>query len=1669
MAYFSLLKHKCMATLYFKIGADYDKVIRLRDEIKKLENQLKSFGTSTPNAEIKRTEERLASSRQEFTRLATEAAKAGAVMKDGLKKKIDSVTKSSDELSAEIIKQRAIIRETKEDVRMLSEQYSKLGKYSPQSAAMLARLNKAKAALNEQKYALGELQDQQARNRLELRQLTREYRDFSQGTDKATVTVDALMSSLKRTAAEIGGLAAIKKFGTDVIDATGKMQQLQVALSTILQSKSKADALLAEVTEFARKTPFNLDDVANGAKQLLAYGSSAETVVDELSMLGDMASGLQIPLSSLIYLYGTLRVQGRAYWRDIQQFQGRGVNVVEEMAKNLGVTQDQIKKLVEEGKIGFKDVEKAFQSMTSEGGKFNNMLENAAGTWPQRIANLEDTLFTKLVNFGNKYKEVFEFGIGTAEELVEHLDDVISVIGGLIAAYGTYRAALIATAVAQKAVGFVDSIRLIMAYRKEMGLATAAQQAFNLAAKSNVYVALLSVLVGLGTAVYMFTKRTDEATASQEALSKVSKKADEEFSSQAATIDRLNGVLRSETASLDQKKKALGELQSIIPDYNASLNEEGKLINNNTEAIKAYLVQLEKQIKLKAAQEELEELYRSKRLQEKNVQKQQANYDRTRKQNPIGVVYGGDAGIEAQRLSLNRIAKAEKSLKDANDELKDTQTQIASIEKEIEQVSLASSKAQKPTSSLSSEIKNASEKIRNLKKEISGLRSGNIKAEAGKTVESTIEAKNKELQAAEKTLETLTGKSNKTTAKAENQRKKAAEQQKKAQEELNKDLLSLQQQNQDDEIALMQDGTRKRLAEIDNDYKKRTAEIDRQEVEFKKKNKEAGATGLTGGLTQEQQTALQEATDNAAKERERQTQEVYAAEAQAMRDYLKDYGTFQQQKLAIAEEYAEKIKNAQSEGERMSLEKEREQAVANVNLSAIRQDVDWAGVFSTFGTMFQDEIKRNLDALRDIMKSDGFKAMSPTDQAQIVEAVDSLREQVTGDLKDVDFKKIGELTVEFQNAQRKMIAAQAAEAVAYDNLKKAQADYEQALRNGTAEEQVAAKERLDMAKTAADGMSAAYKGAVGEFNATGNNLKDATDNAVDAINSISSAISQIRSGSLSGAFEGVKNLSDTLGKSLSNISGLLGKAGNALSTFSSTLGGATGEIVGAVLGLLDLLKDGLGSIFADLSDLMFGAVNGILDDIFSGGIITKPVKSLVDGLGGILDTVTFGGFSSWGNNTAETKETIERLTTRNEALIDSLDRLNDTMKEANGAAESVAAAEQAKKYQEEVNENYRDIAAARAGYQGKHHSWSKYFNDWLGNVMRFEGLDSVEGNKAAALLGVSDKDLETWRKMNDIAGFKVTSRSDFLSITPEQMAEMLADVDIRELIESIGKGGYGAKMLDTLEDYADQAGKIEEIDNSLRETLTQISFDSMYDSFIDTLMDMDASAEDFADDFSEYMMRALLSNQVGTMFKDRLQEWYTAFAEAMEDGDLASGELDSLREEWNKIVADAMAERDKLAAATGYDNTSSSPGQQSASSKGFETMSQDEGEELNGRMTAIYEAELNIANTTTEQLAVLRAIYGQMGGNIADVASESKQIMSTSYIQQNNISFPTAQLDTLVAKVEGLDAKVADLVAFGVDNRLSMQGIDTFIEGTTKNNNQSISLLADIKRNTQGL
>ena len=1077
-----------MATLYFKVSSDWQEVVRLRQECEKLESQLKKMDSRIAPAATKALETQLASTKQQMMGLVTEAAKAGVAMENDLKRKIDSVTKSSDELSSEIIKQRTIIRETQEDVRRLSEQYSKMGKYSPQSTSTLNQLNKAKSALNEQKYALGELQDQQARNRLELRQLTREYRDFSQGTDKATVTVDALMASLKRTAAEIGGLAAIQKFGSDVINATGTMQQLHVALSTILQDGDKASKLISEITQFAAKTPFNLEDVASGAKQLLAYGSSAETVVDELSMLGDVASGLQIPIGQLIYLYGTLRTQGRAMTVDIRQFAGRGIPIYEELAKVLGVSKDQVGELVTAGKVGFKEVEQAFKNMTSEGGKFNELMENSAGTWPQRMSNIQDTLFQKLNDFGNKYKEVFEFGIGTAEDLVTHLDDVISVIGGLIAAYGTYKAALIATAVAQKAVGFIDSVRLIAAYRKELGLATAAQQAFNVAARSNVYVTLLSVLVGLGTAIYMFTKRTNEAMAAQDALSNVNKKANEEFSAQAATIDRLNGVLKSETASLDQKKRALSELQAIVPNYNAKLDEEGKLINNNTEAIKAYLVQLEKQIRLKAAQEELEELYRKKRVQEKNVQAQQSNYDRIRKQNPIGVVYGGDAGIEAQRHSLNRIANAEDALKKANNELKNTQTQIAAIEKEIDKTSL-SSKGELPKSDITKEIETVTDRIKTLKQEIAGLRRGDLRAEAGKTVESVIEAKTKELQQAEKSLETLTGIK---TGSHKKQKKPI--------------IPSITVQ--DEEITIITPEEIQKNIDLHRDM---------------------------------------------------------------MDKYLIDYGTYQQKREAIADSYAMKIANAETEGEKLSLQKKMEEAISAVDLEQFKEGINWELIFGDVSKASKkalEEMRSQLERFRD---SQEYKDMTVEQKEVIDSALNEIKSTMIEN---------GGLLGDLPNQLNALREAQ-------EELTVAQAEYNRALESGTEAEKQQARSNLNVAQNRVATQEA--------------NVSRATEKTINSMRTLSGAIAQLGSDSEI---------------TLTELGGMAESIGSLFGEMGSKIGG----IIGAALSVLDQIgQQGVEGFTENLNKSLAGAARSLLEYgtfglIDFGGLSNRNVDSDIDRL-----------------------------------------------------------------------------------------------------------------------------------------------------------------------------------------------------------------------------------------------------------------------------------------------------------------------------------------------------------------------------------------------------------------------------------------------------------------------
>lgn len=1534
-----------MATLYFKVSSDWEQVVKLRQECERLEAQLKKMDVNKSPTAAKALETQLASTRQQMMGLVTEAAKAGAVMENDLKKKLNSASKASDELTEEIIKQRKIIRDTQDDVRRLSDEYSKMGKYSPNSKAKLAELNRAKAALNEQRYSLGELQDQQARNRLEVRKLTREYKEFSSGTNNADEIVKSLTDSLKRTAAEIGGLVAIKKFGSDVIEATGKMQQLQVALSTILQDKSKADQLIADIVQFAAKTPFNLDDVATGAKQLLAYGSSADNVVNELSMLGDVASGLQIPIGQLIYLYGTLRTQGRAMTVDIRQFAGRGIPIYEELAKVLGVSKDQVGELVKEGKVGFKEVEQAFKNMTSEGGKFANLMESSAGTWPQRLSNIEDTLFQKMNEFGNKYKEVFEFGIGTAEDLVESLDDVLSVMGGLIAAYGTYKAALITAAVAQKAVGFVESIRLIGMYRKELGLATAAQQAFNLASKSNVYVTLLAALVGIGTAIYMFTKRTNEATAAQETLNSVNKKADEEFSKLAATVDRLSGVLKSETSSLDQKKKALSDLQAIIPSYNASLNEEGKLINNNTEAIKSYLTQLEKQIRMKAAQEELEELYRKKRVQEKQQKVAMENYNEVKSLYNSSVTMTGSAlqnrGVNtgvtvfSQNSAVNNqlkdsANKAKKELDSVNKELGETVSAIKELEKEIEKSSLSDNK-ESPQSSISKEVENATKRIKTLKQEISNLRSGKLQAEAGKTVESAIKAKEKELQSAEKTLETLTGARNKDVSR-ENATTSAggklSDLERKQAIERAKEAVDMENQVEQSRIDAMADGGDKILAQRELNNKKEMQAIDRSKEEYIQKEiqRQKEIFEATEELKAKQNPKYKKKSFESSSvtvdtsmfdsiydnTKNKQVNDRLKDEIEANERYLKNYGTFMQKRQAITDEYTRKISEATTQGDKDILQKEMEKALSSLDLEKLKQGINWELIFGDLDKVSKESLNKVKQQLRDFKNSEEYKNMAVDQKKVIDEALSNIQSTLIdkgGLLADLP-EQLSEL------------------AKAQEELSQAQEEYNEAMRSGTDEQKEAATKKLNDAQKRQQNAQV--------------NVQKSTDKTTSNLVTLSNVITQLGSNSEI---------------SLSQVGDLAGNIVDIFAEESEKLGG----IIGAAFSLLDAI-----------------GTQGL--DGFIGNIFSSVFKSV----GGIWDTLTFGGFSKLfgiGGNEKEVQDTINRLTDRNEKLQSAIESLTEEMKSSKGSEKSVAEYNKAIKYQEEYNKNVLSKAQANAGYHSKHHSWAYY-------------------------MGWSESDIQ-WIRENVMAEF--TGTDSLWQMSPEQMDLLRQNVDLWQKMADSGKGGYGNGVVEALGEYADLAGNLEELKEGLFEQLTGISFDSMYDSFIDTLMDMDASAEDFADNLSEYFMRAMLSDKIGNMYSQKLEDWWNRFGESMKDGNLSESERNSLQNEYMGYVNEALKLRDELAAATGYDKAGSSS-QQSASSRGFGTeMTHEDAGELSGRFTAVYESNLRIETAEQQQTVAITELRGSIGSltsqvtGLYNIADETRTILANSYLELQQI------------------------------------------------------------------
>lgn len=755
----------------------------------------------------------------------------------------------------------------------------------------------------------------------------------------------------------------------------------------------------------------------------------------------------------------------------------------------------------------------------------------------------------------------------------------------------------------------------------------------------------------------------------------------------------------------------------------------------------------------------------------------------------------------------------------------------------------------------------------------------------------------------------------------------------------------------------------------------------------------------------------------------KQNEDVLAKEAQSMYDYLKTYGTFQEQKLAIAADYAKRISEVENSTDSdsskqwkiKSLKEEQKKETDSVEASAIMQKIDWYQVFGNVGGIMKDALVPLLADLDKFVGTDKFQNLGADQQKSIVDAMQNIRNSI-GNTSDLGWKDLARDVVAYQEALKNAKIAQEeytkTETLLIPRIKVLQEQIENAKKSGNVAEQTRLQEELNKVQGQLAESGKKIVTANTKVRTSGQKLAQTTQNVTQPISAIheflsTSGLSDLASlwdsfDQLKGGIDGLKALKEAknaadglkdMGKEAADAAADAGKkAGDALSEGLSKAG-LIGQIVSAILKILDVLKDGIGPLISSLIDTVLNAVNGILKNILSGDFITQIGGSLVSGIGNILNTISFGGFNSLfgvGGNAKEVNRTIDKLTARNEILTDAIDRLRDSIDKTSGI-KAVEDSEKAEKLQKEKEQNLKDIMVAQMGYHGSHGSFNRYFR----------GFSQEQINKVSEAIG---------RQWNG-------NLSDIRSA--DEANALLQNPDIVNKIQNTGKGNYGGRVLEKLKDYAAEAGTLEDIADDLAESLTQISFDSLKSEFIDTLMDMNSSAQDFSDNFSKMLMQAVLKAKVDDLLGNDMQAFYDEWTERAKanGGKLSQTDINELKGRYDEMVQEGLKIRDEVAEITGYKQSY----EQSASSGSFESMSQDTGEELNGRFTAVQIAtegtyeEAKLINTKLDAIAardggaegsLLTASVNTIMGNVGNIwlaVDEGRTILAQSLMYLQSI------------------------------------------------------------------
>lgn len=1319
--------------------------------------------------------------------------------------------------------------------------------------------------------------------------------------------------------------------------------QLNAAASAMEQAKASGDT--EAIDNATIKYDALADQVQNAKMELISMNAEFGKVKEEFQ--GDTTESLRNQLRKTTLELATLTLTYRQMSAEERNSaKGRAMaEKLQELTEKAGDLRDTMS-----------DVSRAIQATASDTKNF----DAAAGGFNVLTSTIGATIGT-LSLFGAKQEDLID--IQTKLQASLAISNALSVIQNNLQKES---ALMIAITNIQKKAEVIGENLVIAAKGRNIIVtkaATVAQAAFNVVAKANPYVLLATALISVVGALALFAKGTKEAT-EQEKLQQ------EALEREKDAVEKYQSALSNSYANLMTKYSDLRrewnnlandhERTKWIKDNQNAFNELGLKVNNVTDAESVFrnntqnvVDSFKRRAEAAALAAQMTELYR----QQMDLEQKFTDRYNQRKVRQ-GDAARGEGGMYADRTggtyNGGRFTYNQGSGK------------FAYTAKGAEEYNNNLLKSDATLNQINEEWKGVGEKIDEADKKLQKL--GNT----GKKVTTTT-----------------------TTGGSGNDPRAFQRYNAMIQEYLKNRVRSaenLQASTTQAEIDAMEDGNDKTMRQIQLDFEKRKTEIERAYEDLKQKkidearklweanpdnkgklfDESSVDTSYSDAETQNYRAQL-----NANLEQyKRSKAELAASELQDLYNYLKEYGTIEQQRYAITKEYDEKIAKEKSDIRKKALEAEKKSALSSVNAQSLAMSIDWNQTFSGIGNVLEGIAKETLSKVKEYMKTDEYKGLGAADKKSYQDLVSQLQQaggiEGKSPLAASTWNDIGKLTEQYKQRVKDFLAAQETHKNAVEMLISAEKELAEAT---TPTAQAVAQMKVDLAKQAVEESAGTVESTGAAKDEANQNLHTATDAATKGLQDFQTTLGNLTSGTLSGFANGVAGV----------INSLTSKTGKAADGLVGAIGGKAGGLIGAILQIVDALGDDPAAFITSILDKVADVIDKILSTL-----LTEIVPAVLEGVAniigsvieGVANLVTFGlAGSIFGGkgHEEEYKKELEDWKTKIEANTYAVQQLTEKMKDKTKSPSEAArerdAALSALQGQIASNRGSADLVAGDSdkGY----HSWYYKRNDAGFDYNRFNSVLAQHGSttrvgSAGDVVGLSAKDIQILR-----------------TYAGNAWADYFGDVDSER---------NPTEVKNYLEAIGDLAERDTEIISEFYATLTNMSFDDLRSDFKSKMMDMKSDAKDFTDDFAKMMTDSLMDSFMATSgLNEAIKQWQIKWGKYLEnDNTLSEAELADLQREYEALVKQAMEVRDQAAQITGYADTY----EQEASSKGFQAMSQDLGEELSGRFTAVQIAGENISAQMLVVVATMNSLAAFSGStNGAVIEIRNLMIMTNSYLE----------------------------------------------------------------------